>query len=293
MGMLSLAAQWNLRIAITLGQGGAIRTGIAAVRRHPNRPELHGIMANIGSFCDWDQDNQYLAASLGAIELFQDVAKDNKERITTQLKFQCFCSTLCQRPDLRNRMVQEGYIEHSLVAMTANPHFNRTGEEAYHYGEVLFVLGYCFMQRQQDREAMFDGGILEHVIQGMRDEHSVELDFLGRQRMWGTSIKMLLDLARGNTTYRDAIVRAGAIPEILAAMRDAPRPESTQMVSIVTPGCEALLALGVGNPENIAAVWNEGTRVEVQSALRNHPEAENWGGRAVCNPLLRKHNYPE
>lgn len=294
MDVLAATAQWNIWTAGILGREGAIRAGLEAIRRHPKVSEIRAVMSNIGSFCDWDHENQYLAARLGAIELFTNLAKDNGQDINTQLKYQCFCSTLCQRLDLRNRMVQEGYIEHSLKAMMENPHGNKTSEEAFHYGEVIFVLGHCFMDRQQDREAMFDGGIVEHVVQGMRDEHTVELDFLGKQRMWGISIKMLTALAIGNTTHRDAIVRAAAVPQILAAMRDAPRPESTEITAIVTPGCEALIALGVGNPENIAAVWNQGTHVEVQNALRNHPEAiAFWGAETVCMPLLDEKNFPK
>mmetsp|Transcript_99834 Transcript_99834/g.291273 ORF Transcript_99834/g.291273 Transcript_99834/m.291273 type:complete len:439 (+) Transcript_99834:79-1395(+) len=267
--MLSASVQWKEPLARHGGDAGAIEVMMAAIKRFPEVPEVRGIFAQVGAFCDFVQENRQRVNRAGGVELALQSARDYYDA-GTETSIQCFFSTQCPTPaENTAAMVTGGYIPFSVQVMRDFP-------QAPARGEVLWVLNMCFDRDTTHLAAMVDAGIIKETIKVLNDGSAAgtfaDIDPISSDtRIGNAGMSLLGSLVRENVTVRNMAVDAGAI-EAIASVLLAFGDQSEHMpfggeLDILPTACMTLTSLVGASAASVARPVFDGLVAKMASCL--------------------------
>lgn len=270
--MLASWVQWDPIAAVAVGRAGVIDVQVAAIRRHPEQPDVRKLLSHIGSFCDFIEKHREQVSAAGGIDLSFELAYDrfyNDSALQTYV--QCFYSTQCWHEEALSKMRKNGYIRRSVQSMRDYP------KQEGLRGEVVFVVDVCPFQTDEDFAAMEASGLIEEVVKAFRDAPHMKLDVLDTpMRVYESGMRLIVKLIEHNASNCDAAISAGAVKEIASILTTTAKLTERQPfmvnVDVLASACRALLALSGCGMQDIARL-REGRAlsvVELQGEGRPH-----------------------
>eukprot|EP00747_Dinoflagellata_sp_TGD_P166777 gnl/TRDRNA2_/TRDRNA2_190104_c0_seq1.p1 gnl/TRDRNA2_/TRDRNA2_190104_c0~~gnl/TRDRNA2_/TRDRNA2_190104_c0_seq1.p1 ORF type:complete len:440 (+),score=39.99 gnl/TRDRNA2_/TRDRNA2_190104_c0_seq1:74-1393(+) len=289
-GALSRIVQWNANMAARVGAAGGevgpIELITLALKNHPDDPEVRGLMSNIGSFCDFDVENRKRVVRAGAFEIIHKLMAKHHDA-PTELAYQCFASTQVGPNNNTHKLLDGGYVEHSVQAMKDFPHYPGIR------GEAVFVLNMLTDAVQHDigdgshlqyLQKMADAGMANETIRAIYDAPHEDLDVLRTTtRVFKSGMELLSKFARLGPSTRQSLLSANAIDAIHFAMvsQGSTRiemPFGGESWGIVQPACDALAALA---PDDKSAEEVRGRSVDVINKITDL--LTDWDELKLCS----------
>mmetsp|Transcript_64457 Transcript_64457/g.181359 ORF Transcript_64457/g.181359 Transcript_64457/m.181359 type:complete len:445 (+) Transcript_64457:84-1418(+) len=249
---LGSMALWNPAARATMGDHGAVEVIADALKRFPSDVAVQFKCSSLGSFADVDDvvgpANLVRVEETGVIRTVLQAFDDHIHNVTMAMSALSFLSGACLSSKMKQEMVGRGFPT-KLVLVMRDYAGTLAPEEAVR-GEALGVLSRCFMDAPMfDR--MVHAGLIEAIVGTMVDAtNGVFVDVMDNRRAQQNSMFILRKLANHKRSYRDAIVKAGAVNQIQAAIN----------FTLAKPrgGCRTLAALlGPELPENCTRIIQE------------------------------------
>lgn len=243
---LGSMAVWNPAALATMGDHGAVEVIAAALKRFPSDMAMQFKCSSLGSFADADdfvgRANLVRVEETGVIRTVLQAFDDHIHNVTMAMSVLAFLSSACHSSKMKQEMVRHGFPT-KLVLVMRDYAGTLAPTEAVR-GEALGILSRCFMDAPQMFDRMVHAGLIEAIVGTMVDAtNGVFVDVMDNRRAQRNSMFILRKLATHKRSYRDAIVKAGAVDQIQAAIN----------FTLAKPhgGCRTLEALlGPELPEN-------------------------------------------
>lgn len=285
-GALSALVQWKKDLAQKVGAAGGevgpIELMTLAMKNHPDNAKTRFLMSNLGSFCDFVDENRQRVNKAGAIEVAHQLIHDHYDA-QTETAYQCFASTQCPNPtENAQKFKRLGYIEHSVKAMEDFPDVGSRGE-------AIFVLNMCWSDEDSLRR-MVNASMIPGIISAIHDAPHKNIDVLSTPtRVFKSGMELMSKFSKLGPDTRQKLVNAGAIEAIDFALTTQ-GSAATHMAfggdwSIVGAACEALASLApVGDPQEKTVLNKEEPTInKVKSLMKEKFVSED---QMRCQPFL-------
>mmetsp|Transcript_43312 Transcript_43312/g.134730 ORF Transcript_43312/g.134730 Transcript_43312/m.134730 type:complete len:405 (+) Transcript_43312:65-1279(+) len=255
---------------------GGVQACIGALRSHVNHSGVvQSCGSGLGGVIVFNNLACKVSAALGGIEALAAGIRAHEDERKVMLTIDVFSSHCDLNPENRPRVRQAGGIDLILESMRR---FYSDGEVQFKNWAGLSAT----VHDPENREAIARGSGwcppgcgagelrgIELLVQTMRDLRS-------SHRVNQEAMQVAKGLLDHSAEYRDALVEAGLIAEIVKTVREREREE------LGTPcvGAEALTKLALMNPGYRVRIALSGVVSDIVRAMQNRltPDSTNYGG---------------
>lgn len=224
MGTLGAIAIWSPKSFLAMGRHGAIETMANALKRFPDNIQMQKMCSTLGAFLDFNgteaRENLDRVEKSGVTGAVLNALDDYSHDGTMVISALSFLSNACLSSKLKTEMIEHGFLPKSVALM--QEHANATdgfGNPLRIRGEVIGILSQCFMDTAEARNHLVDAGLVEAIVGTMDDAmRGIYVDVVDNPRMQHNAMYIIRELARHRKAHKEAIVKAGAVNRIMAAL---------------------------------------------------------------------------